>query len=93
VVANAVQRNAVTATAPDGEGFARMAVSVRPVDASSTRRQGVEYPGETRTTIADVPATEAEYVSTGTTLRKVSVVHDGKDYLIQFGHDGSYSSC
>ena len=91
-MANALEGNAVTATAPEDDGFARMAVSVRPADESSRRRQEVEYPGEIRTSIAGIPATEAKYVNAGTTFRKVSIVHNGKEYLIQCGHDGSFDS-
>lgn len=90
LLARLIERSVVVATAPSYEGFARMAVGVRKADSGTENRQRNEFAEEIRITVAGVPATQVKYVFAGTTFCKTSVVRGGREYLIQFGHDGSF---
>ena len=86
------EQSVFIAAVPDGTGqFARMGVEVRGVSEQASRRQRVEYQGETRTLVAGLPAVEANYTLAGTCFRKFAVVSGQHEYLLNFGHDGSLS--
>lgn len=89
-LANLLQRNAITAAAPHYDGFARMGIQVRKTDAITTARQRNEYAGETRLAVAGVSGIQAQYAIGGTRFRKISIVKGSREYLIQFGHDGTF---
>lgn len=86
------ERSVFIALLPEAQpGFARMGVEVRTADQSSLARQQVDHPSERRTVAGGLPAIEAKYTTAGTRFCKVAVINDGREYIIQFGHDGALS--
>lgn len=81
-----------TATAPRDEGFARMGILVRQIDRHAKGRAKKEFSAETQVSVAGVPAIQVEYVFRGTLFRKIAVQNRGQEYVLQFGHDGTFDT-
>jgi tetratricopeptide (TPR) repeat protein len=87
-IANLFERSAISASCPSNQGFARMAIRVGKIGDRAKMRAKAEFPAEARLAVSGVPATHVEYNHGTTYFRKLAVINNGREYLLQFAHDG-----